>query len=316
MKKILLTALLALIATTSAFSQAKKPIIMVVPSDAWCKANGYYTEIDNMGTTVVVPDYTAALQNNADLLNVIAKLNDLMAERGFPLQNLESVIKDINNTSAELALVEGKSGGSVAQTAYDEVRNRAKADIIMQVTWDVISVGPKKSIRYTLQGLDAYTNKQIAGANGTGEGSHEAPLPKLLEEAVQNHMEAFAYRLQTHFDDMLNNGREVSYLIRISDNWGEDLESDYDGYALSEILDNWFYDNTEQHRYSITDQSETQMTLNQVRIPIYDDRGRPNDANRFIRNLVRYLRAEPYLIDEIKVLNQGLGRCVLILGEK
>lgn len=316
MKKILLTALLALIATTSAFSQAKKPIIMVVPSDAWCKANGYYTEIDNMGTTVVVPDYTAALQNNADLLNVIAKLNDLMAEKGFPLQNLESVIKDINNTSAELALVEGKSGGSVAQTAYDEVRNRAKADIIMQVTWDVISVGPNKSIRYTLQGLDAYTNKQVAGANGTGEGSHEVPLSKLLEEAVCDHMDAFAYRLQTHFKDMLDNGREVSYLIRISDNWGEDLESDYNGYALSEILDNWFYENTKQHRYSITDQSETQMTLNQVRIPIEDDRGRPYDANRFIRNLVRYLRAEPYLIDEIKVLNQGLGRCVLILGEK
>lgn len=316
MKKILLTALLALIATTSAFSQAKKPIIMVVPSDAWCKANGYYTEIDNMGTTVVVPDYTAALQNNADLLNVIAKLNDLMAARDFPLQNLESVIKDINNTSAELALVEGKSGGSVAQTAYDEVRNRAKADIIMQVTWDIISVGPKKSIRYTLQGLDAYTNKQVAGANGIGKESHEVAPSKLLEEAVRDHMDAFAYRLQTHFNDMLINGREVSYLIRISDNWGEDLESDYDGYALSEILDNWFYDNTEQHRYSITDQSETQMTLNQVRIPIYDDRGRPNDANRFIRNLVRYLRAEPYLIDEIKVLNQGLGRCVLILGEK
>lgn len=315
MKKVLLTLLFAVIAT-SAFSQAKKPTIMVVPSDAWCKANGYYTEIDNMGMTVISPDYTAALQGNMDLLNVIAKLNDLMAERGFPLQNLESVIRDINNTSAELALVEGKNGGSVAQSAYDEVRNRARADIIMQVTWDVVSVGPKKSLRFALQGLDAYTNKQIAGANGTGEPSHAVDVAKMLEDAVGAHIDAFANRLQTHFDDMFNNGREVSFLIRISDNWSDDLESDYDGYALSEIIDNWFYDNTEGHRYSITDQSETQMTLNQVRIAIYDDRGRPQDANRFIRNLVRYLRAEPYLIDEIKVLNQGLGRCVLILGEK
>lgn len=315
MKKVLLTLLFAVIAT-SAFSQAKKPTIMVVPSDAWCKANGYYTEIDNMGMTVISPDYTAALQGNMDLLNVIAKLNDLMAERGFPLQNLESVIRDINNTSAELALVEGKNGGSVAQSAYDEVRNRARADIIMQVTWDVVSVGPKKSLRFALQGLDAYTNKQIAGANGTGEPSHAVDVAIMLEDAVGAHIDAFANRLQTHFDDMFNNGREVSFLIRISDNWSDDLESDYDGYALSEIIDNWFYDNTEGHRYSITDQSETQMTLNQVRIAIYDDRGRPQDANRFIRNLVRYLRAEPYLIDEIKVLNQGLGRCVLILGEK
>lgn len=314
MKKILFTALLSLVAV-SVFAQAKRPTIMVVPSDAWCKTNGYVTEIDNMGTKVYASDYTAAL-GDIDLINVVAKLNDLMNDRGFPLQNLESVMKDINNTSAELALVEGKNGGSVAESLYDQVRNRAKADIIMQVTWDVVTVGPKKAVRYTLQGLDSYTNKQVAGASGTGSPSHEVDEAMLLAEAVQANMDAFVDRLQAHFDDMFANGREVSYLIRISDIWGNDLESDYDGYALSEILDDWFYDNTEGHRYNIVDQSETQMTLNQVRIPIYDERGRANDANRFIRDLVRYLRAEPFLIEDIKILNQGLGRCVIILGEK
>ncbi|MBQ3249137.1 MAG: hypothetical protein IJB03_05695 [Alistipes sp.] len=314
MKKILLTALLAVV-TVSAFAQAKRPTIMVMPSDAWCKTNGYVTEIDNMGTKVYASDYTAAL-GDIDLISVIAKLNDLMNDRGFPLQNLESVMKDINNTSAELALVEGKNGGSVAESLYDQVRNRAKADIIMQVTWDVVTVGPKKAVRYTLQGLDSYTNKQVAGASGTGAPSHEVDEAMLLAEAVVANMDAFVGRLQSHFDDMFANGREVSYLIRISDIWENDLESDYDGYALSEILDDWFYDNTEGHRYNIADQSETQMTLNQVRIPIYDERGRANDANRFIRDLVRYLRAEPFLIEDIKILNQGLGRCVLILGEK
>mgnify|MGYP003426599369 FL=1 len=52
MKRIFLVALFALIAV-SAFAQAKKPTIMVVPSDAWCKSKGYVTEIDNMGTKVV-----------------------------------------------------------------------------------------------------------------------------------------------------------------------------------------------------------------------------------------------------------------------
>lgn len=315
MKRILFVALFALI-SVSAFSQAKKPTIMVVPSDAWCKSKGYVSEIDNMGTTVYAPDYVAALQNDMDLLNVIARLNNFMLERDFPLQNLETVIKDINTTNAELALVEGKSGGAIAVSMYDEVRNRAKADIIMQVTWDVVSVGPKKAVRYTLQGLDSYSNKQIAGATGTSDPSHEVDVAVLLAEAVDNQIDAFMVRLQAHFDDMFKNGREVSYLIRVSDIWENDLESDYDGYALSEIIDDWFYDNTEGHRYSIVDQSDTQMTLNQVRIPIADERGRANDANRFIRDLVRYLREEPFSITEIKVLNQGLGRCVLVLGEK
>jgi hypothetical protein len=315
MKRFFLVALFAII-SVSAFSQAKKPTIMVVPSDAWCKSKGYVTEIDNMGTTVYAPDYVTALQSDFDLLNVIAKINDLMNDRGFPLQNLESVIKDITTTSAELSLVEGKNGGTVVESVYDQVRNRARADIIMQVTWDVVTVGPKKSVRYTLQGLDSYTNKQIAGANGTGDPSHEVDVAIMLQEAVMANMDAFASRLQDHFDDMFANGREVSYLIRISSAWGEDLESDYDGYALSEIIEDWFYDNAQGHRYSVAGQSENLMTFNEVRIPIYDERGRANDANRFIRNFVRFLRAEPYLISDIKILNQGLGRCVIILGEK
>lgn len=315
MKRIF-SVVLFVIVSLSAFSQAKKPTIMVVPSDAWCKAKGYVTAVDRMGTTVYVPDYATALQNDFDLFNVIAKLNDLMNDRGFPLQNLESVLKDINNTSAELAVVEGKQGGQIKESLYDQVRNRAKADIIMQVSWDIVSVGPKKSVRYTLQGLDSYSNKQIAGSNGTGQPSHQVDVAVMLQEAVYANMDGFVARLQEHFDDMFANGREVSFLIRVSDIWSEDLESDFDGYALSEVIDNWFHDNTQNHRYTVVDQSETQMNLNQVRIPLYDERGRANDANRFIRNLVRHLRAEPYSITEIKVLNQGLGRCVLVLGEK
>ncbi|MBQ8204817.1 MAG: hypothetical protein IJZ78_03245 [Alistipes sp.] len=315
MKRIFLVALFALI-SVSAFAQAKKPTIMVVPSDAWCKSKGYVTEIDNMGTKVVSPDYVTALQSDFELLNVIAKLNDLMFDRGFPLQNLESVIKDITTTSTELSLVEGKNGGTVAETMYDQVRNRARADIIMQVTWDVVTVGPKKSVRYTLQGLDSYTNKQIAGASGTGDPSHEVDVALMLQEAVLANMDSFVARLQEHFDDMFANGREVSFLIRISNLWENDLESDYDGYALCEVLDDWFYDNTVNHRYSIIDQTETMMNIGQVRMPLYDERGRALDANRYIRNLVRFLREEPYGITDIKILNQGLGRCVLILGEK
>ena len=104
--------------------------------------------------------------------------------------------------------------------------------------------------------------------------------------------------------------------MRVFDTSAYDFESDFDGYELCEIIDDWFYDNTKNHRYTIADQSATQMNINQVRIELYDDRGRAQDANRFIRNLVRYLKAEPYYIEDIKVVNQGLGRCILIIGDK
>lgn len=314
MKRLLLLAACVLFGF-EAHAQAVKPTIMVVPSDAWCIENGYFNEIENMGSTRKVPDYVAALQSDMDLLQVISKLNDLMADRNFPLQNLESVIKDIETSNADMGAITSKSGASISTTLYDEVRNRAKADIIMQISWKVIRQGPNYQLSYILQGLDSYTNKQIAGSNGIGEPSHSVAVPVLLVEAVSQHIEPFADRLTAHFKDMQENGREVSYMIRVFDSWENDLETEYDGYELCEIIDDWFYENTKGHRYSIADQSSTTMNLTQVRIPLYDDRGRAQDAQRFIRPMVRYFR-DTYGIEEIKVQTMGLGRCVLIFGAK
>jgi hypothetical protein len=88
-----------------AFSQAKKPIIMVMPSDVWCTQNGYMTTFDNQGKAMKVPDYEKALQENADLLLVIGKINELMSERGFPLKDLESALRTLKNNAAEDAIV-------------------------------------------------------------------------------------------------------------------------------------------------------------------------------------------------------------------
>lgn len=314
MKRLLLLAACVLFGF-EAHAQAVKPTIMVVPSDAWCIENGYFNEIENMGSTRKVPDYVAALQSDMDLLQVISKLNDLMADRNFPLQNLESVIKDIETSNADMGAITSKSGASISTTLYDEVRNRAKADIIMQISWKVIRQGPNYQLSYILQGLDSYTNKQIAGSNGIGEPSHSVAVPVLLVEAVSQHIEPFADRLTAHFKDMQENGREVSYMIRVFDSWENDLETEYDGYELCEIIDDWFYENTKGHRYSIADQSSTTMNLTQVRIPLYDDRGRAQDAQRFIRPMVRHFK-EVYGIEEIKVQTMGLGRCVVIFGAK
>ena len=97
MKKIFITCSLVLVGITLAFGQAKKPTLMVVPSDAWCNTNGYMMEFDNQGTKVKIPDYKRAMQENTDLLLVIASINDMMAERGFPLKNMESAIKTLED---------------------------------------------------------------------------------------------------------------------------------------------------------------------------------------------------------------------------
>lgn len=61
--------------------------------------------------------------------------------------------------------------------------------------------------------------------------------------------------------------------------------------------------------------SENVANFTQVRIPVYDDYGVPVDANAFAKKLARMLKKEPYNIPS-KVLVKGLGRAVIVLGEK
>ena len=83
MKKILLILSLTFIAVSISFGQAKKPTIMVVPSDNWCIQNGYFMEFDNQGTKVKIPNYKQALQENTEILLVISSINSMMSDRGF-----------------------------------------------------------------------------------------------------------------------------------------------------------------------------------------------------------------------------------------
>ena len=192
-----------LLCTVLAFGQAKKPTLMVVPSDNWCITNGYTLEFDNQGMTETIPDYKRAFQESSDLLLVVSKLSGLMAERGFPLKNMESEIKSISQVSALDNMRSSKGGGAeVAVSPVDELLNQAKADIILQLTWTINKVGPNRSITFNLQGLDAYSNKQIATAAGTGAPSFSVELPVLLEEAVLSYIGPFADSLQDHFDDL------------------------------------------------------------------------------------------------------------------
>lgn len=313
MKKYLILISI-LIINTLANAQAKKPTLMVVPSDLWCNQNSFMMEYDNQGTKVKVPDYKRALQENADLLPVISKINQLMADRGFPLKDLEASLNKIASQAAEDAMTTSKTGAGVSESPVDKLKKTAKADIIIQMTWTINQTGPKKSITFNLRGLDSYTDKQIAGASGTGAPSFTAELPVLLEEAVLAHLDNFNGQLQTYFDDMFANGREVILRVKKFDSFSGDLESEYNGEELSSLIEKWVTENTVKGRFNTTDATENMMLLEQVRIPLYDANNKAVDTRGWAKGLQKYLKDSLQI--ENKLSMNGLGEAVIIIGEK
>jgi hypothetical protein len=271
-------------------------------------------DYDNQGSIERIPDYKKALQENSDLLLVISKIGGLMADRGFTLKTLEGTLKSLQSESAEDAMLTSKNGAEVSESPIDKLRKTAKSDIIMQMTWTINQSGPEKSVTFILNGIDSYTDKQVASASGTGSPSFSAELPVLLEEAVLSHLDNFNAQLQAHFEDLLTNGREISLRIKKFSSFDGDLENEYGGEELGSIIEKWVSENTVQGRFSTTDATESMMLFEQVRIPLYDSNNRAIDARGWAKDLQKMLR-EKYTITA-KLMTKGQGQATIVIGDK
>lgn len=297
-----------------AFSQAKKPKLMVVPSDLWCNENGFVQRLDNIGKETIVPNYEAAFQNNGELKVVITTLGDLMQERGFELVDMEQSIKSLTNVNAEDMLATSKSGAMIAETPLDKLKKVAKSDIILELYWKVNYTGPRKSVTYNLRALDAYTNKQIGSTTGTSEPSMTGELAVMLQEAAVGGIEKFNSGLMNHFTDMEAKGREVALNIKVWADYEKNLESDCEGRELNELIEDWVAENTVNGVYSLTDATETMMNFDQVRIPLYvGGTGRAMDARNWGKGLAKLLDSKGI---PNKLSMRGLGQVTIIIGGK
>ncbi len=298
------------------WGQAKKPTIMVLPSDPWMTQNNFMQSITLEGTTKLIPNYQKALSSDQNLYAVITELGSLMADRGFPLKQLSQVLKDIDNDNAENQLTTSKSGSEIAQNPIDILKQTAMADILIYIDWQTTTIGPKQQITFTLNGTDAYTDKQIAAATGTGAPSFSAIMPVLLKEAVVAQIDGFNAQLQNYFDDLFKNGREVILKVKVWQDFNGDLESNYNGKELNEIIEDWVANHTVKSRYNLSTATQNIMKFEQVRIPLYDStkNNRPMDTRSWTRGLQGFLEKTCNI--DVKLTTNGLGEAGLIIGGK
>ena len=196
--------------------------------------------------------------------------------------------------------------------------NQAKADIMLEVSWDIVEPSPDKfAVRYNLKGMDTYSLKQITGCDLMTAASGYVNPASMLRQVLQDSFGEFCDRLDRYFSDMGNNGRETSFTFLIKKNsmvnFADEVGSDGD--TLADVIEYWFDEETVSGRYTVSAASDNRMVFSQVRIPLYDEKGRAIDARRFVNSLVRKLRGEEYGVAPIKVIAIGLGSCRIEIGD-
>lgn len=300
--------------STIALAQ-KKPTLMILPSDNWCTQRYFTTEYKNQGETVRLSNYQQAFQEDTELNPVISKIGELMTGLGYSLKDAEMELKKTSvQTAEDNATFSKASGTQLTESPLDVLKRKAKADIIIQVGWNLNHENNGYSVTFILEAFDTYTSKRIATATGTSACSNEI-IPYLLQGAIESHIKAFDKQLYSFYNRMETDGREIVLAVRTWGNWDMDLESEYEGEELLNHIQKWMQENTVKKQFNLSDATENFVQFEQVKIPLKDRRGMGMDARSFAVGLQKYLKGVPFNITS-KLMIRGLGEVILVLGEK
>ena len=297
----------------SSAQTAKKPTLMVLPSDHWCSTRYFTNTIENQGKTVTINDYEAAFREDAELYSVANKIGEIMTAKGYPVKDYMQEYKSIMDEQTEEEVTMSSMGAMIEETPLDMLRSRVKYDIELRVDWTIHQEKKGRSVSISIAAIDTYSNKQVAAASGTCDAADKI-IARLIEDALNKQMDNFATQLVNHFSDFAHNGREITLQIRTWDSGSITLEDENaNGVALIDVINAWVEDNTVNGSFNLTSNTESRAKFEQVRIPMLSDKGRAMDARMFANQLRQYLKTQG--IDS-KVMNKGLGEAVIVIGEK
>lgn len=314
MKQLVVSSLFLLMTNLCVFAQtAKKPTIMVIPSDHWCTSRYFTKVMNNQGKKVTINDYEVAFREDAELYSVAAKIGEIMAADGYPVKDYMQEYKSLMDEQTEEEVTMSSMGSMIEETPLDMLRSRVKYDIELRVDWTINKEGKGHSISVNIAAIDTYSNKQVAAANGTSKAG-DMIIARLIDGALEKQMKNFATQLNTHFNDIQQNGREITLQIRTWDSGYVTLEDENeDGDELIDVISEWVEENTVNGAFNLASNTETRAKFEQVRIPMFNEKGRAMDARMFATQLRKHLKSQGF---DSKVMNKGLGEAVIVIGEK
>ncbi len=314
MKRILSALVFAMFCFVAISGQSKKPTLMILPSDNWCEQRFFMTRFNDQGSVVSVPDYQAAFREDSEIGIVVSQIGQILTDSGYSLKDTEQELKKIARDTAEDDVTISKSGATIAESPLDILKKSSKSDIVLQIGWQVNQERGGRSVSFVIEAFDSYTNKRVATATGISKASSEI-VPRILAKAVKDQIKPFCKQMDSFFADAEKNGREIIMTVRRWDDWDNDLESEFDGEELLEIIQTWLARNAVGGNYNLSDATENFAKFEQVRIPLTNENGAAIDARAFASELRKFLRKEPYNIP-VKVMTKGLGEAFIILGDQ
>lgn len=318
MNRIILTTLIAAVSVIAMAQQkAQKPKVMVVPEEAFCINAGMY-KLNS--TKEKVADYKAAMRND-NILDAISTFENLMAEYGFPLTNLQQTLDELKEEDALDDALSAKDGGMVLEDDLDKLSRVARADIIVKVSPRITKYGPDRRLELRVSSIDCASKKALQ-AFGPVTKTSAGSVSMMIKAAVTDNIETFALGLTKYFEDMQSKGREGTIIIKVADTCPLNLESvvKYQGEEgeLADLIKLWLSENVFSGEPTGYKTSRVSMKMDQVRFPLFGKasfgKTKAYSMDDFVKNgLVQLLGNYGISVSTHPV---GIGKVYLTLGGK
>lgn len=297
-----------------AIEQAR-PQIMVLPSDNTLKNYKALSEQKMNGRTYYLRDYAAYLKNDYHAKRILSAIQDEFNKQGYPLNDLEQTLKQLDTQAAT----------DLADDLGDDAKTRlltiAQPDIILELDY-YTSAGKvnltghnynnkgERSVSYTLNALDAYTNKVVATINATslkGESTTQ-----IIQDDIIAKMPKFQQDIQNYFSDILTRGRDITVRVSVENGCAINLSDDSaEGDTYADYIMDYIKTHTVKGAYKMQRNTDKEMYFVNCRIKLLNEDGTQYGVYDWARDMTKSMRKDLGL----KVANkaQGLGEILITI---
>jgi hypothetical protein len=265
------------------------------------------------GREYIIRDYNKYFIKDDRAKRIFSTIQDEFNAKEFPLHDFEQTLKQLDTQEA-LDVADG-----MEKDAKTMLLTVAQPDIILELDYntsrDKVSLrghnynhNGEKNISYTLNALDAYTNKVVAtvgASNIKGESTTET-----IQKDIKEQMSKFQKDITKYFSDILTRGRDITVRIAIESSAKINLSDEsIEGDTYADWIIDYMKSHTVKGAHKMQRNTNKELYFVNCRIKLLNDDGTQYSVYDWTRDLQKNLRSN--LGVKCSNKSQGLGEAVI-----
>ena len=229
------------------------------------------------------------IESDFNKRKAISLIKEDFLKRGY--ETVDFITKFIaQNTSSQMTRTQ-------QQSIENQIIKNSGCDILVKVEFIVNQGSRGSSVNLILTAQDVYSASNMAEKSPSSPQFQTTDYSKLIKKAMEDPedgVEAFLVLLNEAFGRIVENGRDINFIISLDRDcpfkFNDDVDDDFN--TLKSVITDWAKDVAHKNYSKVGSSSSTELAFNPIRVPIRDETGENYNTDDMIKSLRRKLKKE------------------------